>query len=263
MFGHINVTNSNNSWYIDSNALAKVTKLSVNSTLRSSNDLFNVSASSTSHYLYYNLDSVFGHINTNSLYNWYINASGICSLQNLCIGSANMRTSTDRLNVSLSSTGSYMFFNDGGTLGTYNTSNSRFPWFIELDGDASFQSVNSASVNSASISTSHLKATGKIKCERVVDSATTYNVTNSTTSLTYLTGGGNIIVNLNALDESNNYNMYEFRCTGAASVQFNANGVTLYNNMNASRSSISTTSQKYFKFHYFDRNGTLFYHQFI
>jgi hypothetical protein len=74
VFGHINVTNANNSWYIDNNALAKVTKLSVNSTLRSSNDLFNVSASSISHYLYYNLDSVFGHINTNSLYNWYINA---------------------------------------------------------------------------------------------------------------------------------------------------------------------------------------------
>jgi hypothetical protein len=46
VFGHINVTNSNNSWYIDSNALAKITKLSVNSTLRSSNDLFNDSASS-------------------------------------------------------------------------------------------------------------------------------------------------------------------------------------------------------------------------
>ncbi len=127
MFGHINVTNSNNSWYIDSNALAKVTKLSVNATLRSSNDLFNVSASSAGNYLYYNLDSVFGHIHTNSLYNWYINASGICSVQNLCIGSANMRTSTDRLNDSLSSTGPYLFFNDGGTLGTYDTNTSSFP----------------------------------------------------------------------------------------------------------------------------------------
>ena len=65
-----------------------------------------VSISSLGNYLYYNLQSVFGHINsTNSLYNWYINASGICSLQNLCIGSANMRTSTDRLNVSLSNSG--------------------------------------------------------------------------------------------------------------------------------------------------------------
>ena len=45
-----------------------------------------------------------------------------------------MRTSTDKLNVSLSST--------GGTLGTYNTNTSSFPWFIELDGDASFSTVN-------------------------------------------------------------------------------------------------------------------------
>ena len=75
--------------------VAQIAKLTINSALRSSNDLFNVSTSSTSHYLYYNSDSVFGHINTNFLYNWYINSSAICSLQNLCIGSANMRTSTD------------------------------------------------------------------------------------------------------------------------------------------------------------------------
>ena len=260
VFGHINVTNSNNSWYIDNNALAKVTKLSVNSALRSSNDLFNVSASSTSHYLYYNSDSIFGHINTNSLYNWYINSLGVCSLQNLCIGSANMRTGTDRLNVSLSNTGSYMFFNDGGTLGTYNTTNSSFPWFIELDGDSSFQSVNSPI-----ISTPHLKATGKIRRDRVMDSAQTYNVTNSTTSLTYLTAGSSntLVINLNALDESNNYNMYEFRCTSAGTIQFNASGVTLYDNLNASRLSISTNQQKYFKFHYIERNGIQYYYQFV
>ena len=169
-----------------------------------------------------------------------------------------MRTASDKLNVSLSSTGPYMFFNDGGTLGVYDTNTSSFPWFVELDGDATFSTVNSPT-----ISTPHLKATGKIKRERVVDSVNTYNVTNSTTSLTYLTGSGNIIVNLNALDESNNYNMYEFRCTGANFIQFNANGVTLYDNMNTSRSSISTNAQKYFKFHYIDRNGTQYYHQFI
>ncbi len=65
-----------------------------------------------------------------------------------------MRTSTDRLNVSLSSTGPYMFFNDGGTLGTYNTDTSSFPWFIELDGDASFQSVN---CNNLTVKTTKIK----------------------------------------------------------------------------------------------------------
>jgi len=123
----------------------------------------------------------------------------LSSTSNLAIGS---RTSTDKINVSLSSTGPYLFFNAGGTLGTYDTNTSSFPWFIELDGDTSFKNVNSPS-----ISTPHLKATGKMKCERVVDSAQTYNVTNSTTSLTYLTGSG-IIVNLNV--ESNNCNIYEF-----------------------------------------------------
>jgi hypothetical protein len=167
-----------------------------------------------------------------------------------------MRTASDKLNVSLSSTGPYLFFNDGGTLGLYNTDSLSFPWFVEVDGDATFQSVNSPS-----ISTPHLKTTGKIKRERVVDSATTYNVTNSTTSLTYLTGN-NIIVNLNVLDESNNYNMYEFRCTGD-SVRFNANGTTVYDNLNVSRSTIVTTSQKYFKFHYIDRNGVYYYYQFV
>ena len=57
--------------------------------------------------------------------------------------------------------------------------------------------------------------------------------------------------------------MYEFRCTSAEAVRFNANGVTLYDNLNVSKTFISTTSQKYFKFHYIDRNGTYYYHQFI
>ena len=131
---------------------------------------------------------------------------------------------------------------------------------VELDGDASFQSITSPI-----ISTPHLKTTGKIRRDRVMDSAQTYNVTNSTTSLTYLTAGSGttLIVNLNALDESNNYNMYEFRCTAAGTIQFNAVGVTLYDNLNASRLSISTNQQKYFKFHDIERNGIQYYYQFV
>ena len=73
-------------------------------------------------------------VNTsNSALSWSINSSGSASFPslsvngtsststNLCIGSSSMRTSTDKLNVSTTSTGSYMFFNDEGTLGTYNT----------------------------------------------------------------------------------------------------------------------------------------------
>jgi hypothetical protein len=177
------------------NLYSDILAVNNNNSRRATNDIFEVATSSTGNYLYYNNTSVFGHINTsNSALSWYIdsnglssfkssNVSGVSSTSNLCIGSSSMRTSSDKLNVSLSSTGPYMFFNDGGTLGVYDTNTSSFPWFVELDGDATFSTVNSPT-----ISTPHLKATGKIKRERVVDSATTYNVTNSTTSLTYLTG---------------------------------------------------------------------------
>ena len=87
--------------------------------------------------------------------------------------------------------------------------------------------------------------------------------TSLTTSLTYFTGSGVVTVNLNALDASNNFNMYEFRCTAADTVHFIANGTTVYDNLNVSRSTNFTTSQKYFKFHYIEQNGTFYYHQFI
>ncbi len=182
--------------------------------------------------------------------------SGTATINKVSINS-NMRSTNDLLNVSSSSTGPYLFIGGDITIGTYNTNNSTFPWFVEMDGDATFSTVNSPS-----ISTSYLRTTGKIKRERVVDSANAYNVTNSTTSLTYFTGSGTVTIYLNALDVSNNFNMYEFRCTAADTVRFIANGVTLYDNFNVSRSSILTTSQKHFKFHYIDQNG-IFYHQFI
>ena len=125
-----------------------------NNTRRATNNIFEVCTSSTGNYLYYNNTSVFGHINTsNSALSWSINSSGLGSfpslningtssiVTNLCIGSSSMRTSTDKLNVSTTSTGSYMFFNDGGTLGTYNTNTSLFPWFIEIDGDTKSKSI--------------------------------------------------------------------------------------------------------------------------
>jgi hypothetical protein len=242
----------------------------------------NISLSNNGSYIYFNDSATLGAFNVNdNTFPWLINMSGLGSFRTVTTTTANiatdnvgtlnvsgiaiinkisinstLRSSNDLLNVSSSSTGPYLFIGNDCTIGTYNTNNSTFPWFIEMDGDATFSTVNSPN-----ISTPHLKATGKIKRDRVVDSSTTYNVTNSTTSLTYLTGN-NIIVNLNVLDESNNYNMYEFRCTGD-SVRFNANGTTVYDNLNVSRSTIVTTSQKYFKFHYIDRNGVYYYYQFV
>jgi hypothetical protein len=62
-----------------------------------------------------------------------------------------MRTSSDKLNVSLSSTGPYLFFNDGG-----NTSS--FPWFVELDGDSTFQSVNTTTLASTNGTVTNLNS---------------------------------------------------------------------------------------------------------
>ena len=137
------------------NLYSNILRINNGSALRSSNDLFNVSVSILGNYLHYNLQSVFGHINTsNSALSWSINSSGTASFPslnvngtssiatNLCIGSSSMRTSTDKLNLSTTSTGPYLFFSDGGTLGTYNTNNSTFPWFIEMSGLASFPNVN-------------------------------------------------------------------------------------------------------------------------
>jgi hypothetical protein len=57
--------------------------------------------------------------------------------------------------------------------------------------------------------------------------------------------------------------MYEFRCTGADNVRINANGVTVYDNLNVSRTSIFTNTHKYFKFHYIEQNGSSYYYQIV
>ena len=36
----------------------------------------------------------------------------------------------------------YLFIANDATIGTYNTNTSLFPWFIEMDGDAKFNSIN-------------------------------------------------------------------------------------------------------------------------
>ena len=113
-----------------------------------------------------------------------------------------MRTSTDKLNVSLSSTGPYMFFNDGGTLGTYNTNTSSFPWFIEMSGLGSFQNVNCKKLT-----------VENIKSKTIVMN-TVYEMDLLTTSpqMIYLNSASDsIFFYLNALGESCYFNIYKFR----------------------------------------------------
>ena len=59
------------------NLYSNILSINNGNALRSINDLFNVSISSTGNYLYYKNSSVFGHINTsNSASSWSINSSG-------------------------------------------------------------------------------------------------------------------------------------------------------------------------------------------
>ena len=131
--------------------------------LRASNDLFNVSISSTGNYLYYNNSSVFGHINTgNSALNWSINSSGsatfpslnsgVSSISTLAVGSPSVRGNGDLLTVSVTSTGNYIYLNNGGALGGYNSTGnpSFFPWMIEMSGLGTFRNISSlaGSINS-------------------------------------------------------------------------------------------------------------------
>ena len=114
-----------------------------------------------------------------------------------------MRTSTDKLNVSTTSTGPYMFFNDGGTLGTYNTTNSTFPWFIEMSGLASFPNVN---CNNLSVKNT--------KQQVIVMSPPPLETSLLITSpqMIYINSNSdNIYFNLTPLGETCNFNIYEFR----------------------------------------------------
>ena len=138
------------------NLYSNILSINNSTALRSSNDLFNVYISSTGNYLYYNNSSTFGNINTsNSASSWSINSSGsatfpslnsgVSSISTLADGSSNIRSSGDLLNVSVTSTGNYIYLNNGGVLGGYNTTGipSNFPWTIDMVGLGTFRSISS------------------------------------------------------------------------------------------------------------------------
>ena len=121
------------------NLYSNIWSINNGNALRSSNDLFNVSASpTTENYLYYNNSSVFGHINTsNSALLWFINSSGsasfpslnigVSSISTLAVGSPSIWGSGDLLTVSVTPTDNYIYLNNSGALGGYNlTGNPSF-----------------------------------------------------------------------------------------------------------------------------------------
>jgi len=65
-----------------------------------------------------------------------------------------MRSYNDLLNASSSSTGPYLSIGGDCTIGTYNTNNSTFPWFVEMDGDATFSTVTTTTGNIGTLNVS-------------------------------------------------------------------------------------------------------------
>ena len=180
----------------------------------------------------------------------------------------------------------YLFYNNTSTLGLYNTSNSTSPWQIDVNGIGTFSTVNSpiGNIGTANVATGNV-ATANITNETVTNStisnatitnlsvikqnvqpifitATSYSVSDTTPTMTYLSGLNNVTITFNALSSANNYNIYEFRkippellfsqlitfTTGANCIMIDL--------ANATQTTIESGNKKYFKFQYVNRNGT-------
>ena len=178
-FGSVNTIDSNLNWNIALNSVFTINTInSVNENIsgtgivnnlysnilvinnnnlrRSTNDILEVATSSTGNYLYYNNSSVFGHINTsNSASSWSINSSGLASfpsltsgvssISSLSVNSSSVRGTGDLITVSVTPTGNYIYLNNGGVLGGYNTigAPSNFPWTINMEGLGTFRNISS------------------------------------------------------------------------------------------------------------------------
>ena len=122
-------------------------------------------------------------------------------------------------------------------------SNSTFHWFIELDGDATFQSVN---CNNLSVKNTKQQVTKTI--------LPTFVLSTSTSQITYLTfsNTGNIV--LGQLDESCNFNIYEFRILSSGKNvvigALNSTTIDLDNVSKTSGQTIVSSTKKYYKFQY-------------
>ena len=133
----------------------------------------NISLSNNGSYIYFNNTATLGAYNVNdSTFPWLINMWGLGSFRTVTTTTANittdnvgtlnvsgtstitklliistMRNNNNLFNCSTSSTVSYLFIANDATIGTYDTNNSTYPWFVEMDGDAKFNSINLTSGN--------------------------------------------------------------------------------------------------------------------
>jgi hypothetical protein len=180
-----------------------------------------------------------------------LNVSGTGTITKLSINSS-MRSNNDLFNCSTSSTGPYLFIGGDATIGTYDTNNSIYPWFIEMDGDAKFNSINCTNTTT----TSKLTVTNT-KQNISTSTSSGFDLTTSTAQIIYLSySGESQFINFAALGPDYNFNIYEFRTTST-----NVNTVMRFRggpsvcpivDLNNVSSIIynDTLNRKYFKFQY-------------
>ena len=119
------------------------------------------------------------------------------------------------------------FSNEGGTLGTYDTSNSLFPWFVEMTGYGRF---NKISYNNEQI-------------DNEIITTAVYNVSLTT----------NMTVNLAILMPSHCLNnIFEFRVLTSSSFTFtcSAQAAIMLDMTNTQQRSLTYSSIKYIRFYY-------------
>ena len=210
MFGHIITSNSALNWFINSSGLGSLPTLTINSpNVRGCGDLLTVSVTPTGNYIYLNNGGVLGGYNASGIpsnFPWTIdmvglgtfrsistpvanittdnvgtlNVSGTATINKVSINSS-MWSTADLFNASTLSTGPYLFIGGDATIGTYNTNNSTFPWFVEMLGNAQFQSINCPNTTT----TSKLTVTNT-KRNVGTSTSTAFELTTSSAQITYL-----------------------------------------------------------------------------
>jgi len=69
------------------------------------------------------------------------------------VNSTQLRSSSDIWEASINPTGSYLYFNNAGTIGIYNTINNSFPWYIDINGSSILPTITSSTLNITGSST--------------------------------------------------------------------------------------------------------------
>ena len=259
--------------------------INCSSSLRATGDLLEVSVSPTGSYLYFNSSGRLGAYNTtNSTFPWYIDITGglgsfitvnstNATLTNLYSSSlsvnagSSLRSALDIMEVGISPTGSYLYFNNSGTIGVYNTTLLNSPWYITVSGTASIPTVNSTNVNTTNATITNSTITNSTITNSTITTSTVsktimsalyntfaiYNMTINSPSFILLASTYNMTVQMNVLSDSSAFNcIYEFRCTNSSTVTFQsmASNCIMLDLSNNTQTTLYYNTKNYFKFFY-------------